>query len=309
MPVGVSPKAREARMARLAQLLEGGKLDPPAALELLVSEAQADESHPELWERLHAVAEEQDKVFELASAYHQLATGKRLRQVDPAKQAEILLHGADLLQGLLGDPDGATELLVRIHSVFPDHPEVFSRLERRFTDRKENRRLAELYARVASAHPDKSVLLLGRALTLIETLAAGEAIADEICEGLVQAASVNRRVLTVVEAHCKRTGRTALACSLVERAIAQGGLEPETELELRRRMLVAYSGDAKRADAALPHVERLLDHDPTDAGARAAAEQLLKHPSVATRAAAALQEARRRNRPPPSSRPPRPGGG
>jgi hypothetical protein len=51
-------------------------------------------------------------------------------------------------------------------------------------------------------------------------------------------------------------------------------------------------GDARSPEQALPHVEELMRRDPTSESARKGAEQLLKHPNVADRAAALLRQRR-----------------
>lgn len=296
MPESQDPgtKRSVARLRRLVPMLEGKLDDPVAALELLVGEAEGGEPHRELWEQLHAAAARDDKLVTLGAAYEQLARGRRLRPLAPARQADVLMHGADFLQGILGDPERAAALLERVLAAVPEHAEAFARLERHLAATRQDRRLAELYGNVGGTRRDAPVLLIGQALALIERLPADQALPAETCERLVRASPKNPRVVTVLEAHCRKGGRFREAAALLELAIQGSALEPAELLEPRRRLVALYLAEVKTPDAAMPHVEEILRLDPANADARKAAEKLLAHPAVAGRAAAALQECRRR---------------
>jgi hypothetical protein len=287
-------KRSAARLRRLGPMLEQNLADSAAALEILVAEAEGGELRPELWEQLHAAAARDDKLIELGSAYEQLARGRRLKAVPAQTQVHVFMHAADFLQGILGDPDGAAAFLDRVLAVAPDHAEAFARLERQLTSSKQDRRLAELYAGVAATRSDAPVLLIGRALALIERLPADQPIPIPACEGLVRAAPTNPRVIAVIEAHCRKGGRFKEASALLEIAIRSGALTAPEIHDLRRRVIALYLGDAKAPDAAMPHVEEILRADFANVEARKAAERLLANPTVAGRAAAVLQECRRR---------------
>jgi tetratricopeptide (TPR) repeat protein len=301
MNQSADPEAKRsvARLRRLGPMLEERLDDAAAALELLVAEAESGELRPELWERLHAAAVRDDTLMELGSAYEQLARGRRFRPLSPATQGEVLMHGADFFQGILGDADGAAAFLQRVLAAVPEHAEAFSRLERYFTASRQDRKLAELYAYVAGTRPDPPVLLIGRALMLIERLPPDQGLPLDGCERLVRAAGTNPRVITVLEAHCRSGGRFRDAAALLELSIQSSKLKPAELLEPRRRLIALYMTEAKAPEDAMPHVEEILRVDPAHAEARKTAERLLANPKVASRAAAALQEVRRRAPPKP----------
>jgi hypothetical protein len=292
----IDAKRSLARLRRLSLMLDSALDHAVAALEILVAEAEIGQLHPELWERLHAAAARDDKEIELASAYEQVARGRRLKPLSPAMQAHVLLHGANFLQGILGDGEGAAALLTQLVAVVPDHAEAFERLQRFLTAANRNVALVQLYATVAASRAEPHVLLIGRALALIELLPRGESVPLETCERLVRAAGKNAHVVTVLDSHCSDRGRFSDAAALLELAIQTGSLPEKDVMQLRRRLVSLYLGPAKTPEAAIPHVEEILGVDCMNEEARAAADKLLTVPSVAPRAAAALQAARTRAR-------------
>src|SRR4029078_12257565 len=98
------------------------------------------------------------------------AKGRRLRPLPPATQADVLMHGADFLQGILGDPAGAAALLQQVLTVVPEHTEACNRLERHLTASKQDRRIVDLYALIVGAKADPPVLMIGSALAVIAGL-------------------------------------------------------------------------------------------------------------------------------------------
>jgi hypothetical protein len=293
-PTEATAKRSAARLRRLAPMLEVALDDAAAALELLVGEAEAGDLRPDLWEKLHAAAARDDKLVELGSAYEQLARGRRLRTVAPEMRAALLMHGADFLLGILGDADGSAVFLQQVVAAVPEHAEAFARLERYLTAAHKDRDLAELYANVAGSRQEPPVLLIGRTLALIERLSADQQLSLEACERLVRAAPINPRVGKVIEAHLKLGGRFTEAATLMELAAASGKLSEKDQFDLRGRLVALYMGPAKAPDSAIGHIEELLRIDSAHVEARKAAEKLLAHPKVASRAAAALHEARKR---------------
>jgi tetratricopeptide (TPR) repeat protein len=296
MPEKQDPKTIRsiARLRRLGPMLETRLEDATAALELLVSEAESGEPRIEMWEQLHAAAVRDDLLVELGSAYEQLLKGRRLKPVAADTQALILMHAADFFQGVLGDAEGAAGFLERVVAAVPEHPEAFPRLERRYTAARDDRRLAELYAMAAVSRSEPAVLLIGRSLALMEMLPADAPVRTEICERLIVAEPKNPRIRTVLEAHCRKTGRFQEAAAMLEALLARPELDPREALEVRRRLVALYLGETKNPAGAMPHAEVLLQADPASVEGRKAVDRLLTHPQVAARAAAALLEARRR---------------
>src|SRR5262245_25391634 len=290
-------KARAMRLERLRAMLDWSLGNPRAALETLMAELRIGEAQPELWERLHAAAARDSKEADLADAYGKIAQDRRLKQLSPAVHAEVLMHAADFLQGVRGDGQGAEAFLLGVLEVAPNHREAFDRLERRFEAAKDEVRLVELYATVAATPPKPAEEMARRALKIVTSLSAKTPLSDDGCKGLLAFAPANLALLGALETHCRKTGRLGLACDLFEQAISGKGLPEVKVVELRRRLIELYMGEAGEPDKAISHVEVLLERDPNDAQGRATAERLIPRQKVASRAAAALQQARRSGRP------------
>jgi len=292
---GTSEKARAQRMERLKASLEKRLSHPASAIEALTSELNNGELHPELWEELHAAASRDGKEADTADAYLKITSARRLERLSPPSGAELLVHAANYFQGVLGDSDTAEELYKRVLGVVPDRPEVFAWLSRRFETAGDRRGLLELYALVATAPPKTAVELASAAMNTIMRVSASTPISEEACRRLVALVPANPKLLDGLEAHCRKSGRLALACELFELALAREDLSNHAELELRRRVTELYLEDASTYAKAIDHVETLLEHDASDEVTRAAANRLLANREVASRAAAALHAARRKS--------------
>ena len=286
-------KARAQRLQRLESSLTRCLEHPEAALETLMLELQAGELRPESWEGLHAAAARDGKEAELTAAYGKVTLERRLKQLTLPERTSALLHAADFFQGIRGDAAGAEGFLLRILESVPDHVDAFTRLERRFTAGNDKLRLVELYARVAAKPPKPPGELATAALDIISVLPSQSPVSDEACRKLLLLLPESPTLLGVLEKHCRKTGRVDLACELIEAALEGTSVAKTTTIERRRRLIELYLGDAKTPEKAISHVEQLLEHDPSDVQARAAAEHLLSDRQVASRAAAALQTARR----------------
>lgn len=286
-------KARALRLERLRAAIDIRLEQPAATLESLLSELKQGESRPELWEGLHAASLRDQKEAELAEAYRKILTPQRMREQTPAAQAEILMHAADFLQGVLGDAAGAEELLQKVLGIVPGHAEAFSRLERKFASAADKNKLIELYATVADVPPKPADELARTALNAMMFLPTGSTLSDRACERLILYTPVCAAILGGLETHCRKTGRVALAGDLIERAVDTFPLPRVEQLELRRRLIDVFE-DANVRGRAMPHVEWLLEEDPNDKWARAAAERLLTHRDVGARATAAIRQAKKR---------------
>jgi tetratricopeptide (TPR) repeat protein len=298
--MAVPDKAREQRLKRLNAMVTTKLEQPPAALEALLAELELDEPQFELWEALHAAASRDKMGPALGAAYLKIAGSQRIQRLIPVVQAAFLMHAADFFQGALGDTKTADELLERVLKLVPGHPVAYQRLERRVEGAKDDLRALELYANAAPAPPVAPATLANKAINRLVLLTDKSPLSDEACKRLVFLAPEAPRLLTVLESHCRLTKRAALACELLEDALALPSLPEATALEQRHRLLELYGADAR----AMPHVELLLAVDPADAAARKAAEKLLSVREVASQASAALQTARRNSQPPPRSVPP-----
>jgi hypothetical protein len=289
-------KARALRLERLAAMLEKGLENPAAALDVLVAELKKGEPQELLWEKLHAAAARDGKEQELKAAYAIVTSDRRLAQLAPPEQAEVLLHGADFQQGILGDRAASEALLFRVQRVVPGQQEAFERLERRFEAAADTRGLIELYAIAATAERADASSLVSKIVNKIVPLPAAQPLSEEACKRVVALAPTHPILFDVVDAHCKKGKRFELTCALFEQALGDPALTKSAAAPVRRRLIELYIVDADTPAGALPHIEALLAEDPTEELARGAAERLLSNRDVAARAAAALQEARRQQR-------------
>lgn len=267
-----------------------------AALEFLISEILAKAPQVELWEKLHGAADRDQMEIELAAAYANVTSARRMQQLEPWAQAEVLMHAADFHQGVVGDSEGAQVFLERVQQVVPGHAESFSRLERRFESQGDQRSLVQLYARAGAADPKLGDTLASKVLNKIVPLPATLPLSEEACKHVVALAKTHHALFDVLDAHCRKTKRFTLACELIELALGDPNLPPALALKLRRRLVELLTGEASAPAKAIVHVEALLNQDPHDEVARKGAEKLLSSRDVAPRAAAALQTARRNTR-------------
>ena len=293
-------KARGIRLERLRSMLEKDLANPRAALETLMSELRIGDEQPKFWEELHSAAVRNGKEAELADAYRKMAADRRLKTLSPSAHANLLMHAADFFQGVVGDGDAAERFLWKVLEVAPDQVEAFHRLERRFEAANAELRLVELYAIVSRTPPRPPAEMAHRALQIVALLSAKTPLTEKALRGLLGLVPSNAAILSAIEAHCQKTNRIALACSLLEEAIVGHGLSDVKVVEQHRRLIDFYMGEANAPASAISHVEELLRRDATDTQARAAAERLIPIRAVASRAAAALQRARRESRAPRS---------
>jgi hypothetical protein len=289
-------KARALRLQRLKSMLEQRLDNSAAALEVLISEILIKQPQLELWEKLHGAADRDQVEIELAAAYANVTSPRRLHQLEPWAQAVVLMHAADFHQGVVGDADGAQMFLERVQQIVPGHAESFARLERRFESLGDQRGLVELYAVVGAAEPKLADVLASKALNKIVPLPATAPLSEEACKKVVALARTHPALFDVLDAHCRKTKRFQLACELAESSLVGKALPNPVALKQRRRLIELYTGDAGAPAKAIGHIEALLAADPSDAVARAGAERLLSNREVAPRAAAALQAARRHSR-------------
>ncbi|HKQ69362.1 MAG TPA: hypothetical protein VJT73_08490 [Polyangiaceae bacterium] len=293
-------KARALRLERLDAVLDKHLTHPPAALETLMGEIRIGEPQSALWERLHAAAARDNKEAELAAAYRKIAVDRRLRQLSPSVYVEVLMHAADYFHGVLDDSDGSESFLRNVLEVAPERVEAFVRLERMYEAARDDLKLVELYAMVAASPPKAPDELARRALTIVTLLPARTPLSDDACKRLLALVPASSSLLSILEAHCRKTERYALACALLERGIEGHGLADAWIIDHRRRLVELYMGPAGAPEKAITHVEELLKIDCTDARTLAAAKSLLSNREVASRAAAALQRVRRQSQLPPA---------
>jgi hypothetical protein len=238
-------KARAQRLERLKSMVEARLENPQAALEALLTEMRTGEAQPGLWEALHGAALRDAKEADLAAAYQKVAQERRLQQLEPPAQVEILMHAADYFQGVMGDGAAAEGFLERVLAIAPDHAEAFGRLERRVLAANDPRRLIEFYALVASGQP-KSGELLTKAINLIVPLPAAIELSELACKRLVKAAGTHPSILEALDVHCRKTKQNdsndTIARAGAERLLSVREVAPRAAAALQNARRQARSG-------------------------------------------------------------------
>jgi len=278
-------------------MLNTGLANPPAAIEMLICELEAGNKQDHLWEGMHVAAAEGGKEKDLATAYRTLSTGRRLKQLPPDISAEVLIHAAHFFQGMLGDVETAEKFLMAALAASPTHLDAFERLEKKYEALPDKRKLLALYGKVGSNPPKPAVELAGKAVNALVPLTAKTPLDDDACRGLALLGSSS--LLEALEAHCLKTGRAKLACTVLELGLQIGKLPEASAVERRRRLVDLYIGDAGQPEKSIDHVEILLQRDSQDPAARAATKKLLAIRTLADRVMAVLQDVRLQSRPPP----------
>lgn len=297
VPPPASEKARNDRIQRLKRTLDVRLENPIAAIDALMLEAAEGAPHLDLWELLHAVALRDDMLPALSEAYIKASTGPRMRQLEPKAQAEVLMHAVEYFQDVLNDEDTAEVFLERILQIDPTEREAYARFESILERLLDGRRLLELYALVAHVPPKPLATLATQAFHRLLQLAPKDPLSDAACLALVALADTNPRLVDALESHCRATRRPALACAVLEQAIEDEIAGEEADeariAQWRDRLIQLYAFEVGTPEAAIAHVEKLLEGEPAHPNAIKVAERLLSAREVASRAAAALQAARR----------------
>jgi tetratricopeptide (TPR) repeat protein len=286
-------KARSERLQRLKTMLESRLTAPIPVIDALMAEAGEGEPQSDLWEQLHSAAARDGMEDALAEAYVKCINGTRMKRLPQEVQADVFMHAADFFQGVRGDAAAAQDYLERVLKIQPGHAEAFNRLERRLEKLLDARGLLQLYASAAASPPKPVQVLATQAFNRVMQLVGKEPLADDACKQLIALVPTNPRLLDALESHCRATKRPALACALIEQALLDETAPADLTVQRRQRLLDLYTGEAASPAAAIGHVEKLLERDPSDTNALKIAERLLSTREVASRAAAALQTARR----------------
>jgi tetratricopeptide (TPR) repeat protein len=286
------PKPRlSLRIDTLNSALEQ-KLDNEAAiLDLLVSALARGQQNEPLWDQLHAAAQRDDRLAELAFAYERLSRDKKLKSLTPAQQAAVLGHAGAFFADTFGDADGAEGYLERALALAPGDVAAFDKYEQILVARRDLRRLGELYAAAAPHRGDRGeqLRMLRRGAELVE----GDAErALKLNQEILRLDPSDARAKKALVSLFEKTGRLVDLAKVLEQQLAQDPPPPEDEaLAIRERLLGLYSKNLAEVERALPHVEEILRAKPTHEAARRVAEELLSHKAVTGRAAAALAAA------------------
>ena len=282
----------------VVEALEERLDDPNMVLELLVSAIAKGELPTEGWERLHRAAVRHDKVSDLAMAYEQVATDKRIKLLTGEQQVFIYLHAARFFQVEGGDTEGAIAYAERAAAAVPGHAEAFGLLERLYGMANKPARLAELYVDASSRAQEAEIKLqlLRRAAELVRELAQSDDLAIDIAQRILKLAPGDEGAREGLVRRLLARGRHKEVADVFEQALKR---EPapgaDESLLLREQLVDLCLGSLKDVTRALGHIEGVLQLAPNHPTALAAAEGLLENRAHAPRAAAALSDAYERS--------------
>ncbi|MDB4942278.1 MAG: Exonuclease SbcC [Labilithrix sp.] len=257
---------------------------------LLVAQSKG-QLEADVWQELHDAAVRFDRVSELAFAYESVSQGRRLRTLLPAVQAELFYRAAIFFGEVLGDEFGATTYLEKALAAHPGHAGAFERIDAQLTRVDDNKKLADLSVHAATHRPrDEQVLLLERAAHLYERSGL-EDKAIETYQALVKLEPGDESLRDALEARYLKANRFRDVARMLEQALAAApadGADPEDGARIRAKLVDVFANALKEPERAMPHVEALLELDPTHPEARRVATRLLESKGLAARAAAAL---------------------
>src|SRR5262249_28750692 len=114
--------------------------------------------------------------------------------------------------------------------------------------------------------------------------------AIEIYQQLVRLDPGDEEMRTALEARYVRANRHRDLARMLEQALAWTDPAPTEEqaARIRARLIDVFANQLKEPERSMPHVEALLEFDPTNVEARRVAMRLLESKGLAARAAAAL---------------------
>ena len=280
-----SPPPRTAGIPSFESKLENEE-EVVDALLVALSKNQLDDN---IWQELHDAAVRHDRVSELAFAYESVSQGRKLKTFLPPVQAELYFRAAAFFGEVLGDEFGATTYLEKALTAWPAHSGAFERIDAQLTRVDDNKKLADLCIHTAQ-HRTKAEqsMLLKRAAVLYER-ANLEDKAIETYQNLVKIDPSDESLRNALEARYVKANRYRDVARMLEQALVS---DPPPEAEdagrIRSKLVEVFANQLKEPERAMPHVEALLEVDPTHPDARRVATRLLESKGLAARAAAAL---------------------
>src|SRR6478736_1287294 len=282
------------KLWEVAEALEQRLDNPAEVLDMLVTAVAKGEQPVEPWQRLHAAALQHDKVAELAFAYEQTLSEKRVKLLQPEQQLFVYLRAAEFFADTLGDTDAAIAHCERAAIAAPGNPELLALQERLLRNAGKATKLAELYVEASAREPEpmRRAGLLHEASELVKAAPANDEATIEIGQRVLRLDPSREDVRSVVVQRLISRGRHKDVVDLLEQALRREPPPAAEEATLLREWLVDLClSELKDPTRALGHVEGLLESEPTHAMALRSAEALLENRSVSLRAAAILSDA------------------
>jgi golgin subfamily B member 1 len=282
------------KLWEIAEALEQRLDNPAEVLEMLVTAVAKGEQPVDAWQRLHAAAARHEKIAELAFAYEQTLSEKRVKLLQPEQQAFVYLRAAEFFAEALGDAEGAIAHASRAALAVPGHAEAFALLENLLRETGNAIKLAELYVDASAREPDigRRALFLHEASELVQSAAGSEELTIQIGQRILRLDPSREDVRSVVVQRLIARGRHKDVVDLLEQALRRDPPPTADEATLLREWLVDLClSELKDSTRALGHIEGLLGIQPEHAMALKSAEALLENRAVSLRAAAALSDA------------------
>ncbi len=279
------------KLESLPEVLAQQLKDPGAILDVLLKGLAKGRHDVALWEQLHSAAARDEILSELAFAYEKALTGRRIKLISPANQAEAFFHAAEFFSGRFNDADGAIGYAERALAAAPSHQGVLTLLERLLRGKEYFAKLAKLYVEMASSEkePEKVLTLLRQAAEVVEGVAGSDDVAIEVYQRILRIDPTDAGALDALQTRFLSSGRHREAVRLLEQAVAKA--EGAEASKLRSRLIEVYTDELGEPQRAMPHVEALLKEDPGHERALGVAEALLENRVMAPKAAAALASA------------------
>ena len=272
---------------------EGKQENEEAILDTMLSSMARGALPSEAWERLHAAAQREHRLSELAFGFESVSQGKRLKTLPPPVAAEFFFQAAHFFGDVFSDELGAVTYLERALALSPTHSASFEKIEQLLQKTEQSRKLSEVYAAAAQHRPrSEQAPLLRRAAELLSKEGGEEEKTIEILQQLLRLEPGDVWARGRLEALYMGANRLRDVARLNEQALTS---EPPPDLATRKKLLAriieVYSAKLNEPERALPHVEQLLAIDPIHEDARKVAGRLVGSKGLAARAAAALAKA------------------
>jgi tetratricopeptide (TPR) repeat protein len=242
------------------------------------------------WEALHAAAQRDDRLSELAFGFESVSQGKRLKLVPPAVGGDFLFQAARFFGDVFGDELGAVTYLERALVLVPAHAAAFAKIEHLLQKAGHVRKLADVYAAAAQHRPraEQAPLLKRGAALLAEVGGADEKVID-LLQHVLRLLPGDEESRAQLEALYVKGNRLRDVVRLNEQALAaEPPPEEWTKKKLLTRIVELYEARLHEPERAMPHIEQLLAIDPANEEARRVAQKLLVIKGLASRAASAL---------------------
>ena len=245
------------------------------------------------FDRLHAAAQRDARVSELAFAYESVTNPRALRASTGGTAgravAELLYQAARFFGDVFGDDVAGANYLERALGVDPLHDAAFAALAELLVRRDEKRRLAELYAHAAMHRPDPSerLAMLRDAAAMLDALPNEHERAIDVYSQIVQLCPEDAGARDTLEQMLVKANRYRDVVKLLEQAL-EGDTSDEDGLQIRVRLVDLYAQQLHEPDRILPHLEQILATYPGHEDARKIAVRLLAVKGLAARAADAL---------------------